>query len=490
MADILKMNLMAAVLILLAIGLSRVLKNRYSVRWKYGVWLVTAFFLLLSPALAAGTSLVEMQIPEKIYRVEEEPDRGAARVREMESGEGGSYETPVSGSNPAFPVAGDPETPRIVFSVELFLEVFQMIWIIGIAFGVIYYGMRRAVVSQGLKQWRKNKIPYSTEQIYRRVCRQLGIRKRPGLYLHPDISSPLLFGLFGACLYLPEKDYTPEELELIFVHEINHYKHKDLWYKMVLLAARIYCWFNPALILMFREADRDLESLCDSRVIAYMEGREKRIAYGKLLLRAASETDDLYKVTAGLNDGVTKFQDRLAYMMRADRLKRGIPLALLLSALLVVSNGLVGCSLEPADTLTETSSHRDPMAEFTPVPTKYKLYERTYCDSIAYGALDNPPEYFYEIDISDITDTSFDFTLVHRKWVPEPYISEDVFSGTAVFVGDGTVARYKDETHDLTFRFPDTYHALPDVVSMRISGFEPIEGVSFACSSIEGHEFS
>ena len=129
------------------------------------------------------------------------------------------------------------------------------------------------------------------------------------------------------------------------------------------------------------------------------------------------------------------------------------------------------------------------MAEFTPVPAKYKLYERTYSDSISFGELDNPPDYYYEITVSNITDTSFDFALVRSAWAAEPDISETVFSGIAVFVGDGTVARYKDETYDLTFSFPDTFHALPDIVCIELSGFEPMEDSLFACSSIPGHEF-
>ena len=44
--NIIKINLLAAVFILAALLISRLLKNKYSVRWKYFVWLFVAAFLL------------------------------------------------------------------------------------------------------------------------------------------------------------------------------------------------------------------------------------------------------------------------------------------------------------------------------------------------------------------------------------------------------------------------------------------------------------
>ena len=59
---------------------------------------------------------------------------------------------------------------------------------------------------------------------------------------------------------------------------MNHYLHKDILYKLFLLTVKTIYWFNPLLNLMFREAGRDLESLCDSRVMKYTASREEKIS--------------------------------------------------------------------------------------------------------------------------------------------------------------------------------------------------------------------
>ena len=75
-------------------------------------------------------------------------------------------------------------------------------------------------------------------------------------------------GLGRTYLYLPDIPYTEQELELIFKHELFHYRHKDLWYKMLLLIVDTVYWFNPLLHWMIREADKDIEYICDCHVIA------------------------------------------------------------------------------------------------------------------------------------------------------------------------------------------------------------------------------
>ena len=49
-------------------------------------------------------------------------------------------------------------------------------------------------------------------------------------------------GLFRTTVYLPHRRYTAQELEMIFRHELIHWRRKDLWYKLLLLAARSIHW--------------------------------------------------------------------------------------------------------------------------------------------------------------------------------------------------------------------------------------------------------
>ena len=200
-----------------------------------------------------------------------------------------------------------------------------------------------------LKHLRRWSIPEVSEEaaaLYEEVCRRYGKRRAPKLMVNEELSGSLLAGTVRTCLYLPNAVYTKRELRMIFAHELCHYYRRDLWYKMLLYAAATVYWFNPAMIFLLREADRDLELLCDARVTAG-KSREYCLAYNRLLLKSAvSSHGNLYYLSSSMNDGVADFKRRIVNIMGAKKLKRGLIPALLLSVTLVGANALVGCTAD------------------------------------------------------------------------------------------------------------------------------------------------
>ena len=121
------------------------------------------------------------------------------------------------------------------------------------------------------------------------------------------------------------------------------------------------------------------------------------------------------------------------------------------------------------------------------VQAKVNVYEGEYrYEYVMTGLV--VPEY-YKVKVSNVTDTSFDFTIYY---VNETEGSEEVVfrTHTAVFVGDGMEAVYDGVDYYLTFTFPDYHEAYPDATDMEISGYGPVEGMTFSNNSIPGHEFS
>ena len=96
---------------------------------------------------------------------------------------------------------------------------------------------------------------------------------------------------------------------------------------------------------------------------------------------------------------------------------------------------------------------------------------------------------FIVIKTSNITDTSFDFTIYLYDCSSDQ--ESVVFkTHTAVFVEDGMKAVYDGQEYYLTFTFPDTFNSYPVAIFMDVSGYEPIEGLEFANNSIPGYGFS
>ena len=415
--EMLKFNILAAIVILITLLISRILKNKYSVRWKYWTWLVIAVLLLLPFHFTALRPVIQVNVPRETsvqmadvqettggngtettggsglkaeyddyavsnpqqtnaaasgseeHLVPDEPLNPAENtvpVENMASEEPLTSEEPLLPAETMMPTetwdTADQSAVDIQVSSVSLLELerwFVYIWIAGIAFVFVVRMLQYIAVKRKLGKYRHRVDTQEVLDTYGRLCRKLGIRKPPVLYHQPALQSPLLTGLVKPALYLPGEAYTAVELELIFLHELHHYQHKDLWYKFFLSLSGMIYWFNPAIWLMRREANRDLEALCDSAVIRSAADSQKSRAYGRLLLQTSMERSFLQQAALGLNDSVTDFKERINYMISAKKRKNGIAVCLILACSLMLANQLVGCAsvaAESGSVQTEASS--------------------------------------------------------------------------------------------------------------------------------------
>lgn len=94
-------------------------------------------------------------------------------------------------------------------------------------------------------------------------CRRLHIRRMPKVYRKKDLPTPLCSGLFTKIVMLPEREFSPEELEIIFMHELTHIRKHDLEMKwMSVFITMIHC-FNPMAYFLFRQISIWSEIRCD-----------------------------------------------------------------------------------------------------------------------------------------------------------------------------------------------------------------------------------
>lgn len=102
-----------------------------------------------------------------------------------------------------------------------------------------------------------------------------------------EAQGPMLIGFMKPMIILPERSYSQQELLLILRHELVHHRQHDLWYKLVLLAANAVHWFNPLVYLLIGQANRDVEQVCDEKVVANQDMAYRK-AYSMTILQAMS----------------------------------------------------------------------------------------------------------------------------------------------------------------------------------------------------------
>ena len=253
--------------------LKPLLDRRYSAKWRYGAWLAMAAFLLLAPA--RWESLLPRAQAEPPVVIE------VPRVEvSFSPQEGVSFQRPAT--SPALPSRpGGAEAPARAKAFPL-EKLLLAVWLDGMAlfFGWYLVGTWRLI--RRAKRW---SLPpeASTAAFYESLWREMGLKKAPPLRFSRAVDSPMAAGLFRPCLLLPGEPVEARELAFILRHELTHYRRRDLWYKLLLLAANGMHWFNPLAWLLRREAERDLELTCDDAVVAGRDDEERR-AYSEALL--------------------------------------------------------------------------------------------------------------------------------------------------------------------------------------------------------------
>lgn len=110
------------------------------------------------------------------------------------------------------------------------------------------------------------------------------------LMISPNIQTPLSIGLFKRSIFiaLPDKNYSSDELRLIFRHEIVHICREDGWSKFSLLFFAALCWFNPMVWSAMKISAQDIELSCDESVLKDCDS-ENRLKYAELILNNASD---------------------------------------------------------------------------------------------------------------------------------------------------------------------------------------------------------
>lgn len=159
------------------------------------------------------------------------------------------------------------------------------------------------------------------------------------LVASPNIQTPLSVGLFQRSIrvVLPEREYTPEELALIFRHELVHIGREDSWNKFFLVFCSAMCWFNPLMWIAIRRSSEDLELSCDETVLLDSDDDVKR-KYADLLLRTAGDEQGF---TTCLSASANALRYRLKSVVNPKKKPSGALVVGLVFFLLCMSSGYV-----------------------------------------------------------------------------------------------------------------------------------------------------
>ena len=134
----------------------------------------------------------------------------------------------------------------------------------------------------------KNSVKISDSKFFSEVKKELKIKKHIRLKASSDIDSPMLVGVLFPTVYIPCREIPNGNMRMVLLHELTHYKRKDLLIKWFAILVNAVHWFNPLCYLACANLSEACEVSCDMSVTKNMSEDEQKL-YMQTILNLATE---------------------------------------------------------------------------------------------------------------------------------------------------------------------------------------------------------
>jgi len=295
--------------ILLAKG---VLKNKLNAKWHYIIWIV----LILKLLIPFGP-----QSPFSLFNAV--PKVSVANVQSVSNAIGNQYETYFEAASNQGTAA---KTPGISIQSKTSGRgsLLPYIWFGGLGLMLLWLVFSYWLLFNKLQK-EAEQPDYRLREILLKCMNRMGIKKDIPIVMQQTVSMPSLFGAFRPRILLSPQvlKLSDKELEYILLHELAHYKRKDIYMNYLLLAFQSVHWFNPVMWYCFKRLRQDMELAADEQVLLLLQYNEHK-DYGKVLLEMLEKftTPALAPKLLAMADNKRSIERRIK-MMKVSHLFKG-----------------------------------------------------------------------------------------------------------------------------------------------------------------------
>ena len=423
---LLSLSISGTLLVLILFFSRPLFKNKISKAWQYYIWLVVIarFFLPFAPETNLMRNVFQ-QIDKVIPQLEmaEAPGQNVLYLTNY-----GENQNPVTSQS-------NDENETELKSVDPIMltildKVAQNVWLIWLFVAALLLIRKITVYQSFVKYIKAGRVEVADIKHWEylgKLVELMGIKKAVSLYTNPLISSPLLIGFFKPCIILPTTKLSDGDFEHTILHELTHFKRRDMFYKWLVQFTICVHWFNPAVRFMGSEISKACELSCDESVIKELSETDKH-AYGDTLIEAMKTGGEYENPLASvtLTNSIELLKERLdAIMNFRKKTKWGICVSLLLTVVLAC-----GFTFSGAYAASNVNPKVKPSPDIEAGGTIngrsiYFVYSEKGLRSIGTG--DNGLDEFYML--------AKDIDLSSDEWVPIG-TADKPFTGT--FNGNGS----------------------------------------------------
>lgn len=163
------------------------------------------------------------------------------------------------------------------------LQFVAALWVGGVIAVLAYQLLMHYHFIKAVNHWGEKLETEGILLLLQNEQRETGVITEVSAYKCQFITSPLLLGLRNPKILLPDVELSPEELSMIFRHELIHCRQKDILAKFIILLATALYWYNPIIWLSSKSISLQCEISCDNETMINTNA-EQRQQYSETLI--------------------------------------------------------------------------------------------------------------------------------------------------------------------------------------------------------------
>ena len=208
--DLFVLSLGGGVVALVLIGVARVTRARYAAKWRCVIWaLLCLRLIILLPLVPQVQAPVQMTVPQI--------DRPVAVSA-------APTVAPDGGASSLLRPDGKEEAPALTLS-----HIVGGVWLLGMCGVLVWSGVAHMRLRRYLRRWASVETREEVCCRYAAQAQRLNLKRVPKLLACPGLEVPMLTGLGAPALMLPQDASSEDGLDYALLHELIHYRRRDIW---------------------------------------------------------------------------------------------------------------------------------------------------------------------------------------------------------------------------------------------------------------------
>lgn len=386
---LLKVTLEGSFLVLVILLVRKLMKKRMKKSFTYYIWLVLIMKLLLPFGIESSISIYNL-IPENLNSenleisaagnfpkdnpIENNKDYSSLEGKDIKNNSEAIYhnsETLLEKNN----ISNESNNLRTMNMKNLLVILWSFIVIFLTLKNLIFYTIFKNNI---IKE--KELYNFNLENYLEEGKTLINIKKNIKIKTSNKVKSPILIGAFKPYIVIPHNlisTLDDKEIKYIILHELSHYKRKDILVAWLSKIVEIFQFFNPIIYLGLKTMREDCEEACDEYVLSKLDRGENK-TYGNTIIKVVENiniNNNLVGTTA-MASSKKKVKDRIKSI--ADNKTFGFK-TLLLGIGVVIVLGTIGLTNKvnsKALSLVDENKVDSICIKVLPSPPKQKVIDK------------------------------------------------------------------------------------------------------------------